>query len=52
MPPLRECLADLPARGTPVAAARLLGTVGRGNARDPADTVRAMLRRHQQVVLD
>lgn len=58
---LREAMNDLEGRalreamrlgGTPVAAARLLGTVGRGNARDPADTVRAMLRRHQQVVLD
>jgi transcriptional regulator with PAS, ATPase and Fis domain len=52
---LRQALNDLEGRalreamrlgGTPVAAARLLGTVGRGHARDPADTVRAMLRRH------
>jgi len=52
---LRQAMNDLEGRalreamrlgGTPVAAARLLGTVGRGHARDPADTVRAMLRRH------
>jgi transcriptional regulator with PAS, ATPase and Fis domain len=32
--------------GSATAAAKLLGTVGRGNAQDPGDTVRAMMRRH------
>jgi len=32
--------------GSATAAAKLLGTVGRGDARDPGDTVRAMMRRH------
>jgi DNA-binding NtrC family response regulator len=34
------------AGGSPARAARLLGEVGRGEARDPGGTVRAMLRRH------
>ena len=34
------------AGGSPARAARLLGEVGRGAARDPGGTVRAMLRRH------
>ena len=33
------------ARGNPARAAQLLGEVGRGAARDPAGTVRAMMRR-------
>ena len=33
------------ARGNAAEAARLLGTVGRGAARDPGGTVRAMKRR-------
>jgi hypothetical protein len=32
--------------GSPSRVARLLGEVGRGTSRDPAGTVRAMLRRH------
>ena len=32
--------------GSPARAARLLGEVGRGEARDPGGTVRAMMRRH------
>ena len=32
--------------GSPSRIARLLGEVGRGGSRDPAGTVRAMLRRH------
>ncbi|CAN5668115.1 sigma-54 dependent transcriptional regulator [soil metagenome] len=33
--------------GSPARAARLLGEVGRGEARDPGGTVRAMMRRHE-----
>ena len=33
--------------GSPSRIARLLGEVGRGGSRDPAGTVRAMLRRHR-----
>ena len=40
-------LALARAGGSPAAAARLLGEVGRGAARDPAGTVRAMMRRHR-----
>jgi DNA-binding NtrC family response regulator len=40
---LSEALAL--AGGNAAEAARLLGTVGRGRARDPGGTVRAMLRR-------
>ena len=52
---LRRAVLDLEKRalsaamrhgGSAAGAARLLGTVGRGDAKDPADTVRAMLRRH------
>jgi hypothetical protein len=32
--------------GSAAMAARLLGEVGRGKARDPGGTVRAMMRRH------
>lgn len=32
--------------GSPTAAARLLGTIGRGKSSDPSGTVRAMMRRH------
>jgi DNA-binding NtrC family response regulator len=42
---LRLALAR--AGGSPTAAARLLGEVGRGRARDPGGTVRAMMRRHK-----
>jgi hypothetical protein len=31
---------------SPTAAARLLGTIGRGRSSDPGGTVRAMMRRH------
>ncbi len=42
----RAALAEALARGgSPAAAARLLGRVGRGRARDAAATVRAMMRR-------
>jgi transcriptional regulator with GAF, ATPase, and Fis domain len=34
------------AGGVPARAAELLGEVGRGQARDPGNTVRAMMRRH------
>ena len=34
--------------GNAAAAARLLGAVGRGAARDPGGTVRAMMRRLRQ----
>jgi DNA-binding NtrC family response regulator len=34
------------AEHSPTAAARLLGEVGHGRARDPGGTVRAMMRRH------
>jgi len=40
-------LALARAGGSPAAAARLLGEVGRGASSDPAGTVRAMLRRHR-----
>jgi transcriptional regulator with GAF, ATPase, and Fis domain len=40
---LEEALAI--AGGNAAAAARLLGAVGRGAARDPGGTVRAMVRR-------
>jgi DNA-binding NtrC family response regulator len=53
---LREAIAELErealrialerAGGSPTAAARLLGEVGRGKAQDPSGTVRAMMRRH------
>jgi transcriptional regulator with PAS, ATPase and Fis domain len=39
-------LALAKAGGSPARAARLLGEVGRGAARDPGGTVRAMMRRH------
>jgi DNA-binding NtrC family response regulator len=39
-------LALARAGGSPAAAARLLGEVGRGASSDPAGTVRAMMRRH------
>ena len=39
-------LALARAGGSPSRVARLLGEVGRGASRDPAGTVRAMLRRH------
>jgi DNA-binding NtrC family response regulator len=42
---LRLALAK--AGGSPTSAARLLGEVGRGRARDPGGTVRAMMRRHR-----
>lgn len=38
-------LALLRAGGSPARAARLLGEVGRGQSKDPAGTVRAMMRR-------
>jgi DNA-binding NtrC family response regulator len=41
-------LALVRAGGSPTGAARLLGEVGRGRARDPSGTVRAMMRRHQE----
>jgi transcriptional regulator with GAF, ATPase, and Fis domain len=37
------------AGGNAAAAARLLGSVGRGAARDPGGTVRAMMRRLKRV---
>jgi transcriptional regulator with GAF, ATPase, and Fis domain len=40
-------LALAKAGGSPARAARLLGEVGRGTSRDPAGTVRAMIRRWQ-----
>jgi transcriptional regulator with GAF, ATPase, and Fis domain len=40
---LREALRQ--SAGQPARAAKLLGEVGRGTARDPAGTVRAMMRR-------
>ncbi|MCE9573806.1 MAG: sigma 54-interacting transcriptional regulator [Deltaproteobacteria bacterium] len=53
---LREALVELEREalrlalergdGSPTAAARLLGEVGRGKAQDPSGTVRAMMRRH------
>jgi DNA-binding NtrC family response regulator len=39
-------LALARAGGSPTRAARLLGSVGRGDSRDPAGTVRAMMARH------
>ena len=39
-------LALAKSNGSPARAARLLGEVGRGEARDPGGTVRAMMRRH------
>ena len=41
----RTALSEALAGGNAAEAARLLGTVGRGHARDPGGTVRAMLRR-------
>jgi DNA-binding NtrC family response regulator len=41
-------LALVRAGGSPTGAARLLGEVGRGRARDPSGTVRAMMRRHRE----
>jgi transcriptional regulator with GAF, ATPase, and Fis domain len=38
-------LALLRSGGSPARAARLLGEVGRGQSKDPAGTVRAMMRR-------